>query len=107
MPNWWQRIHQAELEKPVRDKLEDVFFSWLLLRLPNHSREALESRMYIETDIKKTKGYQSIFAEGEAKGVLKGVLKGTRETLLSLYERGLIDKKVYEAEMQQQKNTNT
>ena len=57
--------------------------------------------MYIETDIKKTKGYQSIFAEGEA----KGVLKGTRKTLLSLYERGLIDKKVYEAEMQQQQKS--
>ena len=69
--------------------------------------------MYIETDIRKTRCYQDIFAEGFAVGYAKGfalgfakgqaraVARDSRKTLLSLYHRGLISKAVFDAEMQQ------
>ena len=59
----------------------------LVYRCPHWGREEIKAMLGLDTELKQTRFYQEVFAEGEAEGELRGELKGELKLLWRLLIR--------------------
>ena len=72
----------------ARVEAVDLLETVLVYKLPNLTREEIRTMLHLpDTDLKETRFYREVFAEGEARGETKGILKGKREGELALVLR--------------------
>ncbi|MFP4062591.1 MAG: DUF2887 domain-containing protein [Halochromatium sp.] len=75
-PALWQRIQSASLPPEARDLLAQVMEFWFFERFRGLTAQEIWAMLNLVTPIQETRAYQSIFAEGEAKGKAEGEAKG-------------------------------
>ena len=67
-PVLWRTIQEAPVSTEVRDILAQVLEFWFFERFRELTAQEVWAMLNLITPIQETKAYQSIFAEGEAKG---------------------------------------
>ena len=80
-PALWRTVREAPLAEEVRDILSQVLEFWFFERFRGLTAKELWAMLNLVTPIQETKAYQSIFAEGEAKGRDKGWAEGEAQGL--------------------------
>ena len=75
-PALWRTVQEAPLTTEVRDILTQVLEFWFFERFRGLTAREIWAMLNVITPIQETKAYQSIFAEGEAKGKAEGEAKG-------------------------------
>jgi len=86
-PRLWRTVQDAPLTPEVRDILGQVLEYWFFERFRGLTAKEIWAMLNLVTPIQETKAYQSIFAEGEAKGKAEGEAKGKAESLERLLTR--------------------
>ena len=71
-PALWRTVQEAPLTTEVRDILTQVLEFWFFERFRGLTAREIWAMLNVITPIQETKAYQSIFAEGEARGLAKG-----------------------------------
>jgi len=75
-PALWRTVQEAPLTIEVRDILTQVLEFWFFERFRGLTAQEIWAMLNVITPLQETKAYQSIFAEGEAKGKAEGEAKG-------------------------------
>ena len=78
-PMLWRTVQTAAVPAEVRDVLGEVLEFWFFERFRGLTAKEIWAMLNLVTPIQETRAYQSIFAEGEAKGKAEGEAKGKAE----------------------------
>lgn len=71
-PALWRTVQDAPVSLEVRDVLGQVLEFWFFERFRGLTAKEIWAMLNLVTPIQETRAYQSIFAEGEAKGKAQG-----------------------------------
>ena len=80
-PILWRTVQEAPLAPAQRDILTQVLEFWFVERFRGLTAKEIWAMLDLVTPIQETKAYQSIFAEGEAKGQVEGKAEGLKRLL--------------------------
>jgi predicted transposase YdaD len=72
----WQTVQTAPVAPEVRNVLAEVLEYWFFERFRGLTAREIWAMLNLVTPIQETRAYQSIFEEGEARGVAKGEARG-------------------------------
>ena len=84
----------ATREQPEHETLVDLIETILVYKFPKLSRDEIKAMLHLpDTELKQTRFYQEVFAEGVEEGIEKGIEKGQLNVLLRQlsYRLGPID----------------
>ncbi|WP_295434979.1 DUF2887 domain-containing protein [uncultured Thiodictyon sp.] len=87
-PQALERIATAALPQPVRERLTDVFFSWLTVRFSHMSYREILTMFGIQTPFEQTRAYKELVAIGHEKGLEEGREEGLEKGLEKGREEG-------------------
>ena len=88
-PALWRTVQDAPVSLEVRDVLGQVLEFWFFERFRGLTAKEIWAMLNLVTPIQETRAYQSIFAEGEAKGKAEGEAKGKAQGKASVLKRQL------------------
>jgi hypothetical protein len=75
-PALWRTVQTAPVAPEVRNVLAEVLEYWFFERFRGLTAREIWAMLNLVTPIQETRAYQSIFEEGEARGVAKGEARG-------------------------------
>jgi predicted transposase/invertase (TIGR01784 family) len=82
-----QKATQASLDERKREEIFDIIEAIVVYKFPKKSRQEIARMLGIE-DLKQTRFYQEVFAEGREEGIQEGRQEGKQETLSKMLDAG-------------------
>jgi predicted transposase YdaD len=71
----FRTIQKSKMKSGIKEALEDVFLSWLMQRLPNRTRQEIESMLIGELpELVETRAGRDLIEIGEQRGMVESVL---------------------------------
>ena len=97
-PVAYQVITNAPIEAGIRERLQEVFISWMLERFKHKRYEEVLAMLNILTPLEETVAYKQLFGMGwekgvvvgEARGRIEGKVEGRREEAQRFLQRLLV-----------------
>ena len=76
---YYNRICKGAIPENVKNRLCDIFISWMLIRFKNRSYQEVLKMLTLNTPLEETVAYKELVAIGETKGIKKGRQEGRQE----------------------------
>ena len=106
--HYYNQIQESNLTAAMKEKLSEIFISWLLIRFRDKKYQEILKMMTLTTPLEETVAYKELVAigekkgliEGEKKGLIKGLIKGEKKEIKMLKrmkEEGNINEEIYQS----------